>query len=482
MRFHGWFVALCAVGMCWLSETAPSAYAQFGDLLARVPPNANSLVLIDIDAFYRSPMAMRKHWKENFATRSSEQPIILPPEARRFVLASHLDPLNNLRSDWEAAVIDLGEPLSLTLLARAEGGYIDSLDGTPVVWTPSRSYLIQLDKQLMGMVYPDDRQAAARWIDRMKTGKLAPLSSYLQEASQRLRAEGQIVLALDLTNVMQPHRVDKMLKETKILEGQHVNPRAVAEAISSLRGLTVSIRFQSEARATVRVDFAENIRIVEPFAKELVLAAMNRVGASVHDPSKWSTRVEEHAIIFQGMLSEAGLTRLSGLLELPTSKFSTLAHVPEKPADPGKAKLEATKRYFNSLVKLIESLRQESRTSNLWYEKTARKIDGLPILNVDDELLAWGSTLSKGLRQMAEGLRGVGRQLGVAQVSSYGNYYDVGSYGGNGYYRSGVGQEAQNREAASAQVGTVRSTGMQQIQNGMADMRRKLTQKYHVEF
>ena len=196
MSFHGWFVALLAVGMCWLSETAPSAYAQFGDLLARVPPNANSLVLIDVDAFYRSPMAMRKHWKENFATRSSEQPIILPPEARRFVLASHLDPLNNLRSEWEAAVIDLGEPLSLSLLARAEGGYIDSLDGTPVVWTPSRSYLIQLDKQLMGMVYPDDRQAAARWIERMKTGKLAPLSSYLQEASQRLRAEGQIVLAL----------------------------------------------------------------------------------------------------------------------------------------------------------------------------------------------------------------------------------------------------------------------------------------------
>ena len=232
----------------------------------------------------------------------------------------------------------------------------------------------------------------------------------------------------------------------------------------------------------MRVDFAENIRIVEPFAKELVLAAMNRVGATVNDPSKWSTKVEENAIIFQGILSEAGLTRLSGLLELPTSKFSTLAHVPEKQEDPGKAKLEATKRYFNSLVKLIESLRQESRSSNLWYEKTARKIDGLPILNVDEEVLAWGSTLSKGLRQMAEGLRGVGRQLGVAQVSSYGNYSDVGTYGGNGYYRSGIAQEAQNREVAGAQTGTVRSTGMQQIENGMAEIRRKMTRKYHVEF
>ena len=83
---------------------------------------------------------------------------------------------------------------------------------------------------------------------------------------------------------------------------------------------------------------------------------------------------------------------------------------------------------------------------------------------------------------MAENLRGVGRQLGIAQASSYGNYYDVGAYGGNGYYRSGVAQESQNREVASAQAGTVRSTGMQGIENSMADTRKKLTQKYHVEF
>ncbi len=109
--------------------------------------------------FIAARWCLRKGWKEKFATRSSEQPIILPPEARRFVLASHLDPLNNLRSEWEAAVIDLSEPLSLNLLARAEGGYIDTIGDTSVVWTPSHAYLIQLDKQLMGMVYPDDRQA-----------------------------------------------------------------------------------------------------------------------------------------------------------------------------------------------------------------------------------------------------------------------------------------------------------------------------------
>jgi hypothetical protein len=477
IKIRSLFLVACVLTAVATLQRTQSAFGQFSDLLSRIPGNANALVLIDVDAFYRSPMALRKGWKEHFATRSSEQPIILPPEAKRFILASHLDPQNNLHSDWEVAVIDLSEPLSMSLLARAEGGYIDSIGRTQVVWTPSHAYLIELDKQLMGMVYPDDRQAVSHWVDWMKTGKNTPLSPYLEKAAKRLRSEGQIVLALDLTNVLQPHRIDKALKETRILEGQKASPRAVAEAISSLQGVTLTIQFRSEAQAEFRIDFAENIRILKPFAKELVLAAMNRVGASVKDPDQWSTEVEENAIILRGQLSEAGLTRLSGLLELPTSKFSTLKEETKETQDPAKAQFEASKRYFKSLEKLVSSLRQEIKSSNLWFEKTARKIDGLPILNVDDELLGFGSWLSKTLRQMAEGLRGVGREVNVAQ--SYGPYQEVGSYGGYGYYRNSTGT---NLAVGGAQTGSIRTGGMQQIDNGLAEMRRKLTKKYQVEF
>jgi hypothetical protein len=477
MSIRGFCLCVGAFATAVSLQGARPAFGQFSDLLSRLPGSANSLVMIDVDAVYRSPMALRKGWKEHFATKSSEQPIILPPEAKRFVLASHLDPLNNLHSDWEVAVIDLAEPLSLNLLARAEGGYIDSIGNTQVVWTPSHAYLIELDKQLMGMVYPDDRQAVSHWVDWMKTGKNTPLSPYLERAAKSLRRDGQIVLAIDLTNVLQPHRIDKALKETRILEGKNVNPRAVAESLSSLQGVTVTIQIGSEAQAEVRIDFADNIRMLKPFAKELVLAAMNRIGASVNDPDQWKTEVEENAILFRGQLTEAGLTRLSGLLELPTSKFSTLKDEVKQTQDPAKAQLEATKRYFKSLEKLLTSLRQESRTSNLWYEKTARKIDGLPILNVDEELLGFGSWLAKQLRQMAEGLRGVGRQVNVAQ--SYGPYSDVGSYGGYGYYRNSTGV---NLAQGGAQAGGIRSGGMEQIDNALSDVRRAMTKKYQIEF
>jgi hypothetical protein len=78
---------------------------------------------------------------------------------------------------------------------------------------------------------------------------------------------------------------------------------------------------------------------------------------------------------------------------------------------------------------------------------------------------------------MAEGLRGIGRQVNVAQ--SYGPYVDVGSYGGYGYYRNSTGV---NLAQGSSQTGSIRTGGMQQIDNGLADMRRKLTKKYQVEF
>src|SRR5580704_7390663 len=176
-------VSLCAMVFCL--GTTPT-FGQFDDLMLRVPGGANALVLIDVDAFYSSPMAVNKGWKATFERKWSEQPILLPPEAKRFVLASHLDPLNNLRSDWETAVVELGTPVPMTTIARAEGGYLDTIDSTPVAWTPSHAYFVEFDKQLLGVAYPDDRQAVARWITLTKTGQSAPLSPYLKAATKRL--------------------------------------------------------------------------------------------------------------------------------------------------------------------------------------------------------------------------------------------------------------------------------------------------------
>jgi hypothetical protein len=471
--------ALCAIV---LTVGAKTTFGQFDDLMVRVPGGANSLVLIDVDAFYSSPMATKQDWKATFERKWSEQPIVLPPEAKRFILASHLDPLNNMRSNWEVAIVDLATQVPMNTIARAEGGYQDTIDSTPVVWTPSHAYFIQLDPQILGIVYPDDRQAAARLINLGKTGQLLPISPYLKEATKKLRSAGQIVMAVDLTNVAQPHRIDRALKETNVLEGKNISPMQAANILSSLKGVTVAINFQSQALTEVRIDFGTSIRAIKPIAKDLVATAMSRLGMPIEDTTAWKVSFDDDTIILRGILSEKGLRQISTFLELPTSKFSTLAKESESKIDPMKATLDASLRYFKTLEKLLDDLRTGLTTDakTMWYEKTARKIDNMPILHVDDELLAFGANTSKALRETAEQGRNVGRANSanqIAAIASYGNYYDGGGYG----YSSAQAYPTMQIQANNASSQN-RTRGLQAMNNGLADIRRAMTKKYQVEF
>jgi hypothetical protein len=475
-------IALCSIVLFLAPKTT---FGQFDDLMLRVPGGANALVLIDVDAFYSSPMATSKGWKATFERKWADQPILLPPEAKRFVLASHLDPLNNLRSDWEAAVVELGTPIPMTTIARAEGGYLDSIDSTPVVWAPSHAYFVQLDQSLLGVMYPDDRQALARWMMLSKTGQNAPLSRYLKEATKKLRSAGQIVLAVDLENVAQPHRMDRALKESGLLNGKNVSPMVVAETLSSLKGVTVAINFESQPMTEARIEFGSNIRTIKPFAKELVLTAMSRLGIPIEDLKGWKVTVDTDSITLRGILSEKGLRLLSSFLELPTSKFSTLAKESESKVDPAKATLDASLRYFKQLEKLIDDLKEGLKTDakTAWYEKTARRIDNLPILHVDDELLAFGANTAKALRETSEQGRNIGRQNSESQmaaVTSYGNYYSDG-YGNYGYYNSLAAVPNITTQSVNA-ASQNRTRGLQALNNGLGDIRRAMTKKYQVEF
>ena len=103
----------------------------------------------------------------------------------------------------------------------------------------------------------------------------------------------------------------------------------------------------------------------------------------------------------------------------------------------------------------------------------------MPILHVDDELLAFGANTAKALRETAEQGRNVGRANSanqVAAIASYGNYYDGYGYSGSAAQYPGMQIQANN---ASSQN---RTRSMQALNNGLGDIRRKMTKKYQVEF
>ncbi len=115
-------------------------------------------------------------------------------------------------------------------------------------------------------------------------------------------------------------------------------------------------------------------------------------------------------------------------------------------------------------------------------EKYAKRIDRLPILNVDEELLAWGGGVANALRDMAVRKRTVGRRTAVRDSNLYAQYNY--NYNGNGYYsrNNKSGNRLAIRSQGRAQAGEIRTQGTRTIADSTAEIRRKMTKKYNVAF
>jgi hypothetical protein len=123
---------------------------------------------------------------------------------------------------------------------------------------------------------------------------------------------------------------------------------------------------------------------------------------------------------------------------------------------------------------------------SLWMDRYARKIDRMPILNVDEELLAFGADVAQRFRTMSGAKKDSLVRTGVRQSQTYGNYYNYsGSSDGRyayGYQTRPSSQRIQIKTQEKAKANTVKFEQFETIENSLAEMRQKMTQKYKIEF
>src|SRR5262249_55218450 len=150
-----------------------------------------------------------------------------------------------------------------------------------------------------------------------------------------------------------------------------------------------------------------------------------------------------------------------GLLEQPTLDLilgpflrpgaATAAPEDSAGATPADPKLQASLKYFQAVEKKLRDTRAAKGNTSFpklanSFTTAARQIDDLPMLNVDDELLDWGASVSTTLRSMALTAQAAGGQIdlleynkAMVQVTTpnyyYGSSYGVygGPWGGAGY-------------------------------------------------
>ena len=96
----------------------------------------------------------------------------------------------------------------------------------------------------------------------------------------------------------------------------------------------------------------------------------------------------------------------------------------------------ASEKYFSSVNQYFEDLRdkepQRIAQYGVWFDKYARKIDQLPMVNVDSEMLTYGAYVAQQLRNAATAIQGIGIRSRVRQVDAAdAGGVTPGYYGGN---------------------------------------------------
>ncbi len=493
--------------LAYLFILQPHSHAsEFRDLARQLPPGANAVLAIDVSAALESEVAKKNGWGD--PSKSAGAPIYLPPEADKVVVSALVDPPNQFRQSWTAAVIGLTESLPMKLIARAEGGYTDTVGDVNAAWVPSDAYFLEFGENLLGLMYPSNRQAASRWVEARNSSSTG-LSGFLTGAVTAVELQPQIVIALDAKDTIAAHRLHQNLQESPAVEEFKLDIDEMFELFSTLEGLNLEITITDRVRGRAQIKFGKDVPFEAEVGRAFVLNSLTELQAEIPGIEDWNFSISGDSIYAMGDVDEVGLRRILSMLEIPTTKFSSLKDEDTEHEAEVDEVAEKTYIYFQSIQKLIEDLQQNSKSrsgDSYWFDRYAKKIDKLPILHVDPDLLDFGQMTSETLRVMSGARKSANLQTGVDRMSIEASGSGLGSgdynvsyrgyrhgYRGGGYYsyrpvnRTQGARNKQKSVNAANQRNQLPATqkkieGFRLINNATTDMRRTLTERYNREF
>jgi len=505
-------IAVLAAVLVFQTSQISFAQGSFDDLLSRVPGDANALIIVQVDKVRNSGFAKSAGGLKDDTRAALNGHAFSREHVARVVLASELD-LASLLPVWEIALAATTKTPSASEIARIVGGRTELFGDIESVWLPVDAYLVLVEPRLVGIVSPADRQRVGRWARKAKAKPPVALSPYLRHAASYPEAVGtEIIMALDLQDAVSPSRLRENLRQSQVLADRRVDVDQLADLMASVQGITLGIRVMDRAVGKLRIDFARDPTAMADFAKPLILEKLADLGAAIDDFQDWTVEVKDNTIYFGGTLSVDGLRRILSIVEPPAPPLEApetqpTARSPGEQLDP---KAQPSLRHFQAVQSLVDDVRRLKGGSSgktigsmsdyaFWLEKYARKIDELPILNVDGDLLDYSAQVAGMFRAVAGNYRGAGiyagtrsANLGVRPVGPYreGTYYRGYGYGG---YRGGsYGGYAGHTRSPSARtnakrMGTAAAAGnelqqMRSLEDATVKIRRLMTERYQIEF
>jgi hypothetical protein len=494
--------------------------AEFAELARQVPSSANAIAFVNVEKLMESPVAKSQGWAAKRDLAYGSGLTILPPEGKYAVLANHID-LGVWVPLWEAAILTLDHEPSMSRVAGTVGGTVDSIAGHDAVAVPGDAYVIKTGDRTAALMAPANRQVVARWMREIESRKAHQLSPYLAEAFRFADELGTpLILALDLEDALPQSELKGLLEQPdakKFLEEQKLDPGNVLAMLVGLRGITLGVTFGEKPFGKVKVDFRSDVPMTADQAKRALLHALAIRGAMIDEFNDWKPAVNGPQMTLEGYLTESGMRRLSSLFDRPPalkSNESAPAATQQQQQQNTGSVAQTSQHYFHQIGELLDDLSKERKRNpgyniaqiGVWMDKYAKKIDQLSVLNVDPDAIQYGATVADLLRAGYGAIRTSSARSRTRQLNTQ-MTYDTYSYGQTyGYtYRAGLlgaGVEpwgysgyvnVPNTRAywhdrttvqAEERVNSAQSARdvVAQIDQLTADTRRKMTQKYQIDF
>jgi hypothetical protein len=492
---HSRIVESCVMLSLTLLLATGHASANYYELLSRVPESANTIMLIDVERMLMSPIAMKEKWREK--GNSEGVALHFPINAVRYMLASKLDFTSNFEGQGDIVLIETSEGVSLPYLAKTEGGYLDTMDGQQVAFSPRNAFFVTFKPTVLGVSFPANRQDLSRWLRSVKRLDHPQVSEYLQQAVKLAHGKDHMVVAMDLTDLFTPRMVRDRLHRAESLAGRNVDLDTLTRVLTSAKGVTMTMEATDRLHGKVRLDLGESAAPIKDVAKALILEVLEKRDMLLDEMKDWRLLIEANAISLEGRLTSRGLRTLTELIPFPTdtvelkqaaSEQTEGSRGPASSTSAPDAKVTASKKYFQRVSQRLDDLRtevkgaQKAKFAQKMLNDAALEIDRLPVLNVDEELLAYGAGVSSSLRNMRNLSKNAGldyeyRKAGIQGNTGYGYGYG-GFYGGGSV--AGATSTTYNQETALLQSNELAVLTM--LEEKTAEVRKKMTLKHQVEF
>lgn len=472
---------------------AKAAEPTLSDVLKSTPKPANAVMHVDLSA-------MRT------LTLGTPLEVDLPANVDRIRIAGELD-FARLQPNWEIGYATMNTIPGPETVAQATGGYVEKVVNRDVVWTPNSMYLVPLPDRVLSIVRPSDRKFLSQWLRKDRN---ASSSEFLAAASALPLDPLALMIAVDIEDTISADTIVEVMQQFLSLKGKNVP--VIARELAGLKGVLLKVSRDTLTRSEITLTFNAFPTELSKVSKEFFNELLRRRGSAMGDISAWKVTNNEGAktIQFNGSIPPQVLDDVLGLFTVQR-QTAAIEHHAKQPDVPPQETSQGTvagntKDYFKKLVNIIHRVRDYSADNTgdraQWNGNMANRIDDIPTLNVDAEMVQFGAEVGKALRtnmmsmqltNISTGAAAVANDAGTsgyttatgfgtiagARTGAYNSYYGGGQMGGNytdpnspmKYYMMGQAQG----NAGFKQM-------MAQMEQAVSDMRRRMTEKYSVQF